>query len=127
MEQKYVWLAVLLAICYQLYTNEKHRNFVGRLINGEFDIYSTTQQQTGDSLFTDSELKKYNNLENGLYLSIVGKIFDVTAGAKHYGPGATYHPFTGTISNIFIFNSQTIYFHRSNKMKLKFLTIFPKF
>ncbi|XP_043273279.1 neuferricin [Venturia canescens] len=95
MEQKYVWFAVLLAICYQLYTNEKHRNFVEKILKGEFDIFPTSQKKIGESLITDNELKKYNNLENGLYLSIIGNIFDVTAGAKHYGPGATYHLFTG--------------------------------
>ncbi|KAG6795701.1 neuferricin [Apis mellifera caucasica] len=46
-------------------------------------------------IFTSSELKKYTNLENGLYISILGHVFDVTKGAKHYGPGATYHAFTG--------------------------------
>ncbi|OAD58931.1 Neuferricin, partial [Eufriesea mexicana] len=46
-------------------------------------------------VFTTTELKKYTNLKDGLYISILGHVFDVTKGAKHYGPGATYHAFTG--------------------------------
>lgn len=46
-------------------------------------------------MFTASELKLYTNLENGLYLSILGQVFDVTKGEKHYGPGGNYHAFTG--------------------------------
>ncbi|XP_026668089.1 neuferricin, partial [Ceratina calcarata] len=38
---------------------------------------------------------KYTNLDDGLYISILGQVFDVTKGAKFYGPGATYHAFTG--------------------------------
>ncbi|XP_012233116.1 neuferricin isoform X2 [Linepithema humile] len=46
-------------------------------------------------MFTTSELRRYTNLENGLYLSILGQVFDVTKGDKHYGPGENYHAFTG--------------------------------
>lgn len=49
----------------------------------------------GPRIFTASELKQYTNLEDGLYLSILGQVFDVTEGAKHYGPGGNYHAFTG--------------------------------
>lgn len=49
----------------------------------------------GQRVFTTSELKRYTNLENGLYLSILGQVFDVTKGEKHYGPGKQYHAFIG--------------------------------
>lgn len=48
-----------------------------------------------ERIWTREELEKYNNLENGLYLAILGNVFDVTKGVKHYGPGETYHLFTG--------------------------------
>lgn len=31
----------------------------------------------------------------GLYLSVLGQVFDVEKGRKHYGPGGSYHFFTG--------------------------------
>ena len=52
-------------------------------------------------LFTRESLKKHANIQNGLYLSILGLVFDVTNGSKHYGPGETYHIFTGSIMTLF--------------------------
>ncbi len=48
-------------------------------------------------LFTVEELKEYDGNENskGLYISIMGDVFDVEKGAQHYGPGGTYHIFAG--------------------------------
>ncbi|XP_066601708.1 neuferricin isoform X2 [Prorops nasuta] len=52
-------------------------------------------EKTNHRVYTIEELEEYTTTENGLYLSILGEIFDVTAGLKHYGPGASYHHFTG--------------------------------
>lgn len=47
-------------------------------------------------LFTAAELQKYTGESNGkLYLSIMGKVFDVTKGRKHYAKGESYHGFVG--------------------------------
>lgn len=47
-------------------------------------------------LFTDLELGKYTGENNGkIYLSILGKVFDVTNGRKYYGKGESYHGFAG--------------------------------
>ena len=47
-------------------------------------------------LFTREELKQYRGEGGGdVYLSVLGQVFDVTAGKKHYGPGGSYHFFTG--------------------------------
>lgn len=56
------------------------------------------------TLFTNKELSEFNGVNsNKLYISILGKIYDVTKGAKHYGPGAPYHAFTGCdISRSFV-------------------------
>lgn len=32
---------------------------------------------------------------NGLYVAILGQVFDVQTGQKHYGPGAAYHVMAG--------------------------------
>lgn len=45
-----------------------------------------------------SELSKYNGEVNspGLYVAILGQVFDVNKGQKHYGPGGGYHFFSGS-------------------------------
>ncbi|KFM63298.1 Neuferricin, partial [Stegodyphus mimosarum] len=48
-------------------------------------------------LFTVDELKKYDGGpdSDGLYLAILGEVFDVEKGAQHYRPGGGYSFFTG--------------------------------
>lgn len=46
-------------------------------------------------LFTKEVLKKYSDTSSGLYLAILGKVYDVGKGEKFYGPGGSYHFFTG--------------------------------
>ncbi|XP_078403972.1 neuferricin isoform X1 [Cetorhinus maximus] len=48
-------------------------------------------------LFTKSELSRYNGEKGspGLYLAILGQVFDVSRGKKHYGPGGSYSFFAG--------------------------------
>lgn len=51
---------------------------------------------TTTKLFSSEELQKYNGIDNPeLYLAILGNVFDVTKGKKHYGPGETYNVFAG--------------------------------
>lgn len=53
-------------------------------------------------LFTKDELSKYDGDENslGLYLSIMGTVYDVQKGVKHYGVGGGYHFFAGKLEFI---------------------------
>uniref|UniRef100_A0A182SI14 Cytochrome b5 heme-binding domain-containing protein n=1 Tax=Anopheles maculatus TaxID=74869 RepID=A0A182SI14_9DIPT len=52
--------------------------------------------QHGELLLTEAELSKFNGKDNELlYLVILGHVYDVTAGVKHYGPGQSYHMFVG--------------------------------
>jgi predicted heme/steroid binding protein len=46
-------------------------------------------------LFTKEVLKKYSDTSSGLYLAILGKVYDVGKGEKFYGPEGSYHFFTG--------------------------------
>ncbi|KAL0994770.1 hypothetical protein UPYG_G00126950 [Umbra pygmaea] len=48
-------------------------------------------------LITKDELSLYIGEEdsNGLYLAILGQVFDVEKGMKHYGPGGSYNFFAG--------------------------------
>lgn len=47
-------------------------------------------------LFTNEKLSQFDgSTRDQLYLSILGIVYDVTKGRKHYGPGETYHAFVG--------------------------------
>ncbi|XP_055373651.1 neuferricin homolog [Condylostylus longicornis] len=52
---------------------------------------------TKELLFTKDELWKFNGADENteIYLSILGSVFDVTRGRKHYGFGCTYNAFAG--------------------------------
>uniref|UniRef100_A0A2M4BX51 Putative heme/steroid binding protein n=1 Tax=Anopheles marajoara TaxID=58244 RepID=A0A2M4BX51_9DIPT len=52
--------------------------------------------KTGEHLFSEAELSVHNGITGeSLYLVILGHVYDVTKGAKHYGPGESYHMFVG--------------------------------
>ncbi|XP_065092540.1 neuferricin homolog [Ochlerotatus camptorhynchus] len=55
------------------------------------------QATSGERLFTDQELAEYDGREGskGLYLVILGYVYDVQKGVKHYGPGEAYNMFVG--------------------------------
>jgi predicted heme/steroid binding protein len=45
---------------------------------------------------TRSELAKFTGLDNGpIYLAVRGRIYDVSSGRAHYGPGQGYAGFSG--------------------------------
>lgn len=48
-------------------------------------------------LIRQQELSLYTGgrNSNGLYLSVLGQVFDVEKGRRHYGPDGGYHFFTG--------------------------------
>jgi predicted heme/steroid binding protein len=50
-----------------------------------------------DDLFTKEELSRYKGEKDsiGLYIGILGRVYDVAEGEQHYGPGNAYHFFTG--------------------------------
>ncbi len=50
-----------------------------------------------ENLFTAEELRRYSGENEKLYISILGKVFDVSAGVLYYGKGQVYHGFTGKI------------------------------
>lgn len=65
-----------------------------------------------DRLLSQEELSLYNGREDskGLYLAILGQVFDVEKGRKHYGPDGGYRFFTGISpkrSLILLFNGNT--------------------
>lgn len=69
------------------------------------------------SLFDNNRLSRYNGVNGGkIYLSILGIVFDVTEGRRFYGPGGSYHGFSGEwwkdkmsyILSVLILNSYTV-------------------
>lgn len=50
-------------------------------------------------VLSSRELSLYDGKEGseGLYLAVLGQVFDVHKGHKHYGPGGAYHFMTGNL------------------------------
>ncbi|XP_028662855.1 neuferricin [Erpetoichthys calabaricus] len=48
-------------------------------------------------LLTPEELSRYTGTPDspGLYLAVLGQVFDVSRGRRHYSPGGSYHVFAG--------------------------------
>lgn len=67
----------------------------------EFNEQYQTQTKSGDGsvrLFTVDELALYDGVEHDeLYLSILGSVYDVSKGVKHYGPDGAYNFFIGEL------------------------------
>ena len=76
-----VFLAILVNYLYQLY-NEN----IGE------EIIETSEKI---KIFTKDELKNSKLIDEKLYLGILGNVYDVSKGAKHYGPGGSYDFFVG--------------------------------
>ncbi|XP_068629483.1 neuferricin [Battus philenor] len=59
--------------------------------------FFSTENKTNDQLvFSKEQLSQYNGIVNDrLYLAVLGHVFDVTDGAKHYAPGSSYNYFIG--------------------------------
>lgn len=52
--------------------------------------------QTESNVISTEQLALFNGVENEkLYLSILGSVYDVSKGAKHYGRDGTYNYFVG--------------------------------
>uniref|UniRef100_A0A6J0V4H4 Neuferricin n=1 Tax=Pogona vitticeps TaxID=103695 RepID=A0A6J0V4H4_9SAUR len=51
----------------------------------------------GDPVLSAAELSRYTGTEEsaGLYLAVLGQVFDVQRGRRHYGPGGAYSFFSG--------------------------------
>ncbi|XP_014676778.1 PREDICTED: neuferricin-like [Priapulus caudatus] len=56
----------------------------------------TTSTKSGNTL-TNEVLARYTGDagSDGLYLALLGKVYDVSKGSSHYGPGGGYHGFAG--------------------------------
>lgn len=58
----------------------------------------SSKNSKGTRLFTKNQLWKFyrgGDGSKGLYLAILGRVYDVSKGAAHYGPGGGYDFFAG--------------------------------
>lgn len=101
MFSRYVWLLpLLLGIIYYLYSHDFIKKIRTHFADGHLNIIDMIHigldgNSNEQKIFTTSELQQYTSIKNGLYLSILGQVYDVTKGENHYGPGGNYHIFTG--------------------------------
>ncbi|XP_056100582.1 neuferricin isoform X1 [Rhinichthys klamathensis goyatoka] len=97
------YLVALISMVLAVWTVPEWLTFpiYGNVVNV---LESWLRQQVSDvsasppgRMLTEDELSLYNGGDNskGLYLAILGQVFDVEKGRKHYGPGGGYHFFTG--------------------------------
>lgn len=102
-------LGVILAVLITVYFNYKDnlievlQNVIG---NSDKKTTSVTEQELyniisskGDRLYTKKNLAQYDGESEslGLYLAILGRVYDVSDGKKYYGPGGGYSFFSGEI------------------------------
>ncbi|XP_073943403.1 neuferricin homolog [Choristoneura fumiferana] len=64
-----------------------------------FESYKTLLSQNENNvsgLFSPTQLAEYNGVnKEKLYLALLGVVYDVTEGSRHYSRGAPYHYFVG--------------------------------
>lgn len=70
---------------------------------------SEIEEVPGKKVFSLSELSKYDGSQvEELYLAVVGNVFDVTIGKKHYMKGSSYHYFIGRSFELIYFGYKLI-------------------
>lgn len=62
-------------------------------------LVNESTQGPSEWLLSKSELALYDGADGsrGLFLAILGNVFDVHQGHKHYGPGGAYHFMAGIV------------------------------
>ncbi|XP_018568039.1 neuferricin [Anoplophora glabripennis] len=84
----------LIAVTVDFFCGEKATDIILSLYKTVF--YSTQIPVNRERVFTKEELKLYNGVDKPqLYLAILGNVFDVSKGIKHYGPNKQYNVFVG--------------------------------
>lgn len=81
------------------------KNFVNEL--EQYHATPQTETPSNDGAFrllTVDELALFDGVTNKqLYLSILGSVYDVSKGQKHYGPDGTYNYFVGEFITLLAF------------------------
>ena len=102
MSLKYVYVVIISIVVYAIFYSNNY--YVQLVRSSIFKHPQPEEQNHKNGLYTLKELSKFTNVETGLYLAILGKIYDVTKGAKFYGHDGSYSGFIGKQLLILLFN-----------------------
>lgn len=87
------FITIIVLILSMLFFHEPAQNLLCSLAIFEQFLINTPKVC---SLFDTTRLSRYNGADGGkIYLSILGIVFDVSEGRRFYGPGGSYHGFSG--------------------------------
>lgn len=93
MFKKFV-IVSLIALTVDFFCGDKATDVILSIFKVVF--YSPEVPIKTEQVFTKQELKLFNGIDKpDLYLAILGNVFDVSRGVKHYGPGKQYNVFVG--------------------------------
>ncbi|KAH8276682.1 hypothetical protein KR044_008611 [Drosophila immigrans] len=100
-------IAALLTKVYQRQLVETFKNVAARYLDyaANKDVESVavefTDKRGSQLLLTPEQLATYNG-EDGrpIYLALLGDVFDVSRGVKHYGTGCSYNFFVGRDASV---------------------------
>lgn len=85
-------IGLIIAFSFTLDTFEPLRSLISKYL----PISLSKNISQNAKLFTKDELSQFRGAGNSkVYISILGDVFDVTRGRKHYGEGGGYHFFSG--------------------------------
>lgn len=84
------FLIIICCVITALLWDKIRQNTIGSLETDRVEV------KTDKRLLTVEELANFDGIHSKeLYLSILGSVYDVTKGAKHYGPDGSYNYFVG--------------------------------
>lgn len=66
-----------------------------------FETVKNQVEEDKPGIFTSTKLAQFDGVQqNNLYLAVLGTIFDVTEGKRHYEKGAAYNYFIGKLYSV---------------------------
>lgn len=97
-------VAILVGVYYQQIIEvlkEQVLFFDGETVDVNFGSGQEKLTSNEGKLFTKNELAMFKGDNEGpVYLAILGRVYDVSKGIKHYGPGCAYSYFAGRDASV---------------------------